>query len=143
MVVLLGKNGKLGVDSIKKLFSILLSIYAQVRQLIKKFSFAGVIELGLEIIKYKDDLKVFELAWDEIKDLKPEDGEVIEITKHLELEAIRLGLDNANILITVKEALEFISQVFELWEHGTQVYEKGVKFVDRLRSISVKEKIAA
>jgi len=142
MVVITSKNGKLGVENIKRLFSILLSIYAQVKSLIQKFDVAKLIELGIEVIKYKDDLDIFKIAWDEIKDLEIDDGELREITEHLEIEAKRLKLSNENVLVTVKEAIALIGDIFELYENGKNVYEKSVVFIDRIRSLSIKESIS-
>lgn len=140
-MVLVGAEGKLGVDNIKRLFSILLSIYSQVKQIIKDFSFGAVLNLGMEIIKYKDDLDIFKQAWNEVKDLEVDDGELAEITAHLSKEAERLGMKNVNVLMAVNEALNFIGDVFDLWEHGKEVYEKGIIIVDRIRSILIKDKI--
>lgn len=142
MLVIANKKGELGIDNLKKLFTILITIYAKIKGLIKKFELMAVIELMLEVLKYKDDLKIFEVAWAEIKDLDTQDGELKAIVKHLEIEAIRLGLPDSDVLSIVSETLLFLTEVLELWKHGVSVYEKGVLVYDRFRSINIKERIS-
>lgn len=141
MIIQQNKDGKIGVDNIKRLFAILLHLYAIVKGLIKDFKFIDLVTLVTELIKYKDDIDVFKIAWQEFEDLSVAEGEANEITDFLLEEAKKYDTLNQNIIIAVKESLGFVTEVFELWKHGVTVYEKGVVVYDKIRSISIKDKI--
>jgi len=141
MIIQQNKDGKIGVDNIKRLFAILLHLYAIVKGLIKDFKFIDLVTLVTELIKYKDDIDVFKIAWQEFEDLSVAEGEANEITDFLLEEAKKYDTLNQNIVLAVKESLGFVTEVFELWKHGVTVYEKGVVVYDKIRSISIKDKI--
>jgi hypothetical protein len=143
MIIKQGIDGKIGVENIKRLFAILLEFYSIIKGLIKEFKFLNLLQLVTELIKYKDDIDIFKTAWKEFEDLSVAEGEANEITDFLLEEAKKYENLNQNIVLAVKESLGFISEVYDLWKHGVTVYEKGVIVYDKIRSISVKDKIDA
>lgn len=141
MILTTSKNGELGTENIKTLFTILLSLYAQLKKLIEKFDLLSVVNFATELLKYRDDIGIFKQAWAEFKDLKIEDGEVNEISLHLEQEGKRLGLFSENFILIIKDTLDLVVDVFDLWTDAKGAYEKSIILYDRIRSISVAEKI--
>ncbi len=105
----LNKSEKLGIENIKKMFLIILTISASIVKLSKKFNYRILIELGLEIVSYGNIVDVFKESLKEFRDLDPQEA------KQVALDAKRkFDIEDDELEARIEKGIDIIEEGFQI-----------------------------
>ena len=71
-------QGAMGTDNIAKTFVVVLTLFAKIKQLITSFSFAKLVDIGLEVMKYGNIIAVARQAFEEFKEFNPQKAKQVK-----------------------------------------------------------------